>query len=616
MSNKSIGQFFSGPLVSDLLVSAADIQSSESINAIDPMVGKADMLEALRRAGAKPENLFGIDIDGSAIAGATTAIPGHNLLATDAFSSEATDVYRAREWDLVITNPPYVRYQKLSAMYGDDPVDTVRGLLGKVIDALDDNGAKRHYLNAARSYSGLADLAVPCWILCAYLVKPGGKLAMVLPDSWLKREYSAAIHEILAANFTVERVIIDESRSWFADAQVKTSLLVATKNQHWATQMTQKDVRHVGLTKHAANSESLVGNLSYSGTIGTDAFKSVCVNEARFADESVWVRDEPLYAWDIRMEGVQEHANSGATLRDWHISVGQGLRTGANGFFYFSLSENGRASNAIWSEIVGNEPVDPNELPLIPALRYQDEITGGCLIDNRRPAHLLLRIIEPINFDDAVENGGAYNALARYIAYCETHDVVQNGRKQRIPQLSAVRTNGPTSETCESDRYWYMLPELKDRHMPDLVIPRINGGPVRAYLLPEGQGGVVDANFSTLWVDSRDRADAYAALALLNSTYVRLGLETTCNVLGGGALKCEAVSIRKMALPAPSSELRKRLSDLGMQIAKSNRPSDTDKAQDEIDLAIAQAMMSAENVSDTITKWRDELDLRLKIRRE
>ena len=101
MSNKAIGQFFSGSLVSDLLVCAADIRNIETITAIDPMVGKADMLNALQRAGAKPELLFGIDIDGEAIADSKTAIPGHNLLTADAFSKEAIALYQAHDWDLV-----------------------------------------------------------------------------------------------------------------------------------------------------------------------------------------------------------------------------------------------------------------------------------------------------------------------------------------------------------------------------------------------------------------------------------------------------------------------------------------------------------------------------------
>ena len=616
MSNKEIGQFFSGSLVADLLISAADVNNIGSIYAIDPMVGKADMLAALQKAGSKREHLFGVDIDRTAIKDAKGTIPDQNLLTADAFSAEAALLYQLHKWDLVITNPPYVRYQNLNTLYGNDPVNKVRKSLESIITALDDNGSKKYYLSAIRSYSGLADLAVPCWILCAYLVRPGGKLAMVLPDSWLKREYASALHKILSEDFTVDRVVLDESRLWFHDAQVKTCLLIATKNQTWGERSAGKAVRHIGLTKYAASSKSLVDKLEYEGLSGFNAFKRLCVNDDRFSDEKVWVRDELVF----EQRTLEAKANSGcdrlATIRDWGINVGQGLRTGANSFFYFKKGADGFISNSIWREAVGDAHIEPGALPLIPAIRYQDELGQGYFVDALVPSYYLLRINDPVNFNKIEDENQAYNALARYINYCESHVISHNGREQYIPNLSAVRTNGPTSKFSEYDRYWYMLPNLKQRHLPDLIIPRINGGVVQTYLLPKGRSNVVDANFLTLWIDSGRQEDAYTVLALLNSTYVRLKLEKTCNVLGGGALKCEAISIRKLTLPIPNNELMGRLSALGSQLAKSKDPEALNKAQNSIDVEIARSMLVSGSADAVVGNWKSELNLRLKLRRE
>lgn len=613
MSNKAIGQFFSGASVSDLLVLATGLDDTSSIAAIDPMVGQADMLVALHRRGANADRLYGIDIDGTAVANASKRLEHSHLLKADALSKDSVGLYNAQSWDLVITNPPYVRYQALDALYGDNAVEKLRNNLIETLEALNSDGDKRAYIESARTYSGLSDLAVPCWILCACLVKPGGKLAMVLPDAWLKREYATAIRSILSADYSIDRIIVDEGRSWFSEAQVKTNLLIATKQAAGEDGRGDSSVYYIGLLKGSAHDQSLVGALAYDGLTGDDAFRKLCKNEADFTSEAVWARHEPLNmtAHASRLEGRSRTA----TLQDWGINVGQGLRTGANGFFYFKTREDGRASNDIWERCVGNEPIDAGLLPLMPALRYQGDMANSYSIRANSTTYLLLRINEPVDADepDFPPNTAA---LFRYIQFCERHDIAQDKRQVRIPNLSAVRTNGALSTEPNKKRYWYMLPQLKNRHLPDLVIPRINGGAVRAYHLPDDKQVVVDANFSTLWVNGNNATDKHIALALLNSTYVRLELERVCSVLGGGALKCEAVSLRKLKLPEPSAGLREKLRLFGEQLATTETIDATTSIQGRIDHEIAREIASDEGADSLMNRWNEELDIRLRLRNE
>lgn len=613
MSNKEIGQFFSGPRVSDLLVLAADITDINSVCAIDPMVGQADMLKALQNHGAHEERLYGIDIDDKAVEVAKSRLESSHFLTCDAFSTAAADLYNRQEWDLVITNPPYVRYQTLDAFYGENAVETIRERLIGTIEALDTIGPKRPYLEGAKLYSGLSDLAVPCWILCAYLVKPGGKLAMVLPDAWLKREYASVIYDILNADFTVDRIIVDESRTWFPDAQVKTNLLIATKRNDGSTVPDNTRVHHIGLSKWAASKNSLSGELAYEGRTGDEAFACLCRNGADFSNGLVWARHEDLsYGKCTSLSHIESRT---ASLSDWGLSVGQGLRTGANGFFYLSEDEDGLVSNSIWTECAGLEPADAARLPLVPVLRYQDEIGNAYTIEKRKAGYRLLFIDRPIEDRPVIPERELMN-LKQYISYCEKHEVIQNGRRQHIPSLSAVRTNGPLSSVPGRDRYWYMLPALKDRHLPNLVIPRINGGIVRAYQLAGNRRVVADANFSTIWVSDKNIKASHVALALLNSTFVRLELERSCSILGGGALKCEAVSLRKLELPEPKGELREALTRLGAEIAEARSIDETAAIQNSIDNIIAQAVAGGDHADDLLVHWRDELDIRLRLRSE
>lgn len=613
MSNKEIGQFFSGSKVANLLVLAADLADVDSIYAIDPMVGQADMLKALWRGGAHAERLYGIDIDGKAVETASSRIEGGHFLKCDALSKEAAALYNMHRWDLVITNPPYVRYQGLDKLYGDNAVEEIRKRLIETIDELDIAGSKLPYFEGATSYSGLSDLAVPCWILCACLVKPGGKLAMVLPDAWLKREYAKPIYDILNADFTVDRIVIDESRTWFPHAQVKTNLLIATKRDDENTRTDNTRVHCIGLSKWATNNRSLTGMLTYKGKTGDEAFADLCQSEAEISSGLAWTRYESLSS--VRPSSFIQINRRMASLSDWGLSVGQGLRTGANGFFYLLEDENGLVSNSIWTDCAGLEPAVAAHLPLLPALRYQDELGNAYTIEARGAGHRLLYLDSPIEENPVTSKRTLMN-LRKYISYCERHEVIQSGRRQYIPGLSAVRTNGPLSRVVGKDRYWYMLPMLKDRHRPNLVIPRINGGVVRAYQLAGDRQIVADANFSTVWVNDGNLKTSHAALALLNSTYVRLDLERNCSVLGGGALKCEAVSLRKMGLPEPKGELREALQRYGAEFATVRSIDEAAVIQNGVDSVIARAVTGGERAEELLVRWRDELDIRLKLRSE
>ena len=79
------------------------------------------------------------------------------------------------------------------------------------------------------NFSGLADLAVPSWILCMILTSIGGRISLVVPETWLNREYSLPIRFLLNSFFEIEFIVEDESRNWFSDAQIKTNLIVAKR---------------------------------------------------------------------------------------------------------------------------------------------------------------------------------------------------------------------------------------------------------------------------------------------------------------------------------------------------------------------------------------------------
>ena len=107
---KRYGQVFSGRLVGDLLVSMLP-NNIDVRTVIDPMVGQGDLLQSAYSKYSNAEIVLGIDIDEDVNEKCNEAIPKARIYIEDAFKSEHLNI--SGGWDLVITNPPYIRYQTL-----------------------------------------------------------------------------------------------------------------------------------------------------------------------------------------------------------------------------------------------------------------------------------------------------------------------------------------------------------------------------------------------------------------------------------------------------------------------------------------------------------------------
>src|SRR5687767_10965325 len=117
---KRLGQFFSGLPLGRLLASIA--LDEEAVTAIDPMAGHGDLLDAVlecsSRRGASLAQVSGVEIDRLTVEMCLRRLEGWRgdlgadaivIRARDAFGREASAEYANKGYDLVITNPPYVR---------------------------------------------------------------------------------------------------------------------------------------------------------------------------------------------------------------------------------------------------------------------------------------------------------------------------------------------------------------------------------------------------------------------------------------------------------------------------------------------------------------------------
>lgn len=593
---KQLGQYFTDPRVGRLLAALAGADSAKSI--IDPMVGSADLLRSCLAVGAKPDKIYGLDLDPLAVARARTAlagVPGSVLEVGDAFSTE----FPSDQFDLVITNPPYIRYQSKGEVNGINMPsgESVRtGLLRAISDRsnLTDTD-RRRWTRAATSYPGTSDLAVPAWILSAALVREGGSLAVVAPQTWLSRKYAHAVRELLDEAFEIKVIVEDGDATWFEDAQVRTQLVVARRRPSEG-QIVSHSIVRARATRELDNGGSLRGAMASETAVATalrDVTSSVSMKVTpglmAHVEKGLNLADAGqtahVPAWVSNALGASSDKLVTRSLESYGWRVGQGLRSGANDFFYVSVVDGAVRPAKRWG--LQSLPIPPE--CLLPAVRRQSELDDKIAV---APDLLPSRIVDlhgwvtaaDLKRKDPSEVQVLPSAVGQWIAQVASTPLSIKDPTKLFPDLTAVATNIRKDRLGHPISFWYQLPKLAARHRPALFLGRVCGGRPRTYL--NRSAVVVDANFSGLWPTEPHAIPTETLLALLTSSWVWANLEAKCTVLGGGALKIEATDLRGLALPDLSVEDIERLAQLGTALAKK----DSGEVQLAIDDVVARAL--------------------------
>jgi hypothetical protein len=638
---KRLGQYFTGDRLARLLVALSRPRRLRS--AVDPMAGSGDMLTAVRDV-APGADLAGIELDAAAIEACASRFDRDgggrpHLVKGSAFDWDTLSRLPRLAYDLVITNPPYVRYQSLAEPSGVEGIpsgeEVRRGLrdAARNLECRDEDDRKI-FLSLIENYSGLSDLAVPSWILCSMLVGNGGTLSMVVPEAWLNRDYALTIHYLLLKFFRIRLVVEDEGRTWFDSAQVKTTLLVADRVPR------ASDIRaacegqsylHVTVPAAAADARSVVGNLfpneadpdaALAETVAridagatppdglhvmrrslSDKLSDLLVGASR----SKWfaccepnqyegrpeLSDDGARLPQALLDLLPAERNSFTTLGALGVLVGQGLRTGANDFFYADLlDDDGEVCFVAPGKSLGIKRVGVPRNVLTPVLRKQREAQqGGYVLDPTALRGRVLILDGYVHPDDLNGSGAGTGRevmppeLASYVAAAAVTNVGTDESHRFVPQLSAVRTNATKTGAREA-RFWYMLPPLARRHVPDLFVARVNHLHPKV-MLNARDAAVIDANFSTLWVEGEGTPQALALLALFNCSWAVASMELTAAVMGGGALKLEASHLRRLPFPNLAPEQWARLTALGRELAAGGESAG---ALDDIDRLVSAAV--------------------------
>lgn len=670
---KALGQYFTRRRLGRLLAHIALSESTK--NVIDPMSGHGNLLDATWAAAGERNMLLdridGMELDKPTfdlcklrveeICSLGTGLKTKILLG-NSFDPRVIAELPIQSYDLVITNPPYVRYQSLSPRNGHQ-LD-VRATLKKTLE-LQETPTSVIWKELAAGYSGLSDLSIPAWLLAAHLVRPGGKLALVVPATWRSREYSFAIRYLLLRCFHLDCIIEDTQPGWFSDALVRTHLIVATRkldgdaSQSLSESQKLPVANWVQVAPAAASNDSLVGS-SFPVKIPEAAFAKWLRKKKRESRVGIEVRNFDLNdewktikrqaaktSWLRSLEPIPsvdnlfhvDHADETRTetavpqlllpyLDDCDLAeisplgesvelrVGQGLRTGCNRFFYvtFISGDESSYSKVRASEALGGKTFEaPNEA-LQPVLRRQSEllqVETGQLLAGR--VLDLRNWVLPEDKSTVDRSAGLYEtesqerprvmprSLADFVRSASLQKLDNRDSNDRIPNLSSVRTNIRLSEKSnKTPRFWYMLPDFKSRHRPLAFVPRINHGTPWTEA-NHSTSVLIDANFSTFWSDDNGWTSS-GLKALLNSVWARACMEAIGTTMGGGALKLEAAHLRQLPIPRFDSVQKNNLNDLGAGLKR-----DSVAVLEEIDRLVLSHIVLNKQVGGDITKLRVSL---------
>ena len=650
---RQLGQFFTGVRLGKLLAHLAIEPNTRTI--LDPMAGHGDLLDATREAagecGITLARLDGIEIDNATASMCRDRLSAistkygtsdQRIVTGNAFDPKSLKGSPERGYDLVITNPPFVRYQTRNGN-GTQAEATRSGLL-EIADSRLSGDEGDIWKVLIKDYSGLADLSVPAWILAGIMVRPGGRFALVVPATWRYRDYADVVRYLLLRCFSLEVIVADTQPGWFSDALVRTHLIVAKRLQPEETHepLRSRDhwlhVRWLQVASDAANDQSLV-SAAFEGQHPEVAFATWVRSKTATMPRGIEVRDFDLrHEWDVLQSRISRcrwyrklecggaepplfadlsgpapvtipdtlrnmlppHAELGplVSLEAVGVRVGQGLRTGCNRFFYVTTcgSSVDGVERVKASPAFGSCRFFVPSGALRPVLHRQSEI--DYLGRNEPPPGRVLNLRGWVLPEDAkfvVDARAAYTArgetpprtmpdeLAAFVR-CAAAEPLAGSDKQ-TPNLSAVRTNVRIPRNNKiTPRFWYMLPEFTTRHLPAAFVARIN------HTVPWVETNcdtplLIDANFSTFWAPEGDWT-RYALKALLNSVWCRTFMETLGTPLGGGALKLEATHLRQMLVPRLTDEAKVALDAAGKNLSR-----DAPSAQAQIDAVVLQAIL-------------------------
>jgi Eco57I restriction-modification methylase/TaqI-like C-terminal specificity domain len=369
-------------------------------------------------------------------------------------------------FDVVIGNPPYVRQERV------------------------DDALMAAYRSRYSTLYDRADLYVPFIERSLSLLRPGGHLAFICADRWMKNRYGGPLRQMVAAGFHL-KIYVDmvDTPAFHSDVIAYPAITVIARQPAGATRIAHRpalDPDSLAALAEALTAPKLLAVATVRELAGVTNGAEPWVLES--SDQLVIVRRLEL---DF------------PTLEEAGCKVGIGVATGADHIFIAPF------------DALDVEP--DRKLPLV----MTRDIRGGTVQWQG------LGVINPFAPDGGLVRLERYPRLQRYLMQHKA-EIAARHCAQKAPD-NWYRT---------IDRIY---PELAAR--PKLLIPDIKGG---AHIVLEA--GTLYPHHNLYFITS-DQWDLKALQAVLRSGIARLFVAAYSTRMRGGYLRFQAQYLRRIRIP-------------------------------------------------------------------
>ena len=233
------GRFYTSPQVASLALDLAGLRTRDTL--WDPTCGDGAFLRAAAARGHSQRRMIGSDIDAEAIAAARSELPHAALGVEDLFARAAREPV-----DVIAGNPPFVRPERLDREVAVEARQRAAEVLGFA-------PPKK------------ADLSLLTLVHCTRFLKPGGRLALVMPNTWMDSRAAAPLRRWLLDELQLVAVAESRELRWFRDAAVNTFIAVWQRTpQRGFTRFVQVDADFRQRTARQAAPATLRGAARWS----------------------------------------------------------------------------------------------------------------------------------------------------------------------------------------------------------------------------------------------------------------------------------------------------------------------------------------------------------------
>jgi adenine-specific DNA-methyltransferase len=476
-NKKQLGQYYTPREVAEALTDWAILGSDTTV--LDPSFGGCAFLYAAlqvfqqRGVDQAGRQVYGVDVDpearaylGSLLGAGGTA---DQFVSADFFEIRPNDLEGA-PFGAVIGNPPYVRHHAIDGAAHE-----------KAVASLAEVGLKIPGRASYWAFFVLHSLR---------FLRPNGRLAMVLPGSFLHADYAVPVREHLVKNFERVIAVLLQERI-FDDAEEETVILLAEGHRQ-----PHEEVR-VG----SADSANDLGQILKTLTRAT--------RKLEHSDrDGRWLR-ALLDATTLSLfDGISEGYHV-VRLGEWAIPR-IGVVTGNNRFFIISKQE--QKSKGIPDKHVRS------------ILTRATQLQGLCI----RAADVQ-RIVES-GKDALLVSPPAIGPLPE-----ELERYLSEGKK-----------NGASdSYKCRSRTPWYVVP---NKFVPAAFMQYMATAWPRV-VLNYSKATCTNAIHRLMWVQHRPKADLQRLALGSLSTLAQLSAELVGRSYGGGVLKLEPSEASLLVVP-------------------------------------------------------------------